>query len=111
MPGMHDTPPADAKLTTATVGNLATITQWVQSYTTRLYRVTMLDSDKVSVESVSPLAKEVPPYEGMLGDFPNWVADRVAALSIMPVPPPPIEIDDVGMRISEDTYWVIAPEG
>lgn len=71
----------------------------------------MLPSGTACVEAVSPLAKEVPPHVGELGDFPDWVSDRVAALTIMPVPPPVLEVDGVGLRISEHVYWVVAPEG
>jgi len=41
-----------------------------------------------------------------LNDTPKWVQDRVNSLSVLE-PNPLDEIDGVGSRTEENTYWVI----
>lgn len=38
---------------------------------------------------------------------PEWVADKVAALDIMPRPFPSLHVDGVGLRVSETVYWLV----
>lgn len=41
-----------------------------------------------------------------LNDTPKWVQDRINSLSVLE-PNPLDEIDGVGSRPEENTYWVI----
>lgn len=48
--------------------------------------------------------------EGMYEDssqLPVWMQERLAILCMMKVNPPQTKVEGVGMRIDEDTYWII----
>lgn len=42
--------------------------------------------------------------------LPEWLQERLAVLAIMKVEPPQHEIDGVGVRISENVFWVVADQ-
>lgn len=76
-----------------------------------VYRIVVRGSSSLTImclglESVDSLLRES--YDSF-DDLPDWVKDRLAVLSIMPIPPPRTEIDGVGMRISDRVFWVYAP--
>lgn len=39
--------------------------------------------------------------------LPVWMQERLAILCMMKVDPPQTKVEGVGMRIDEDTYWII----
>jgi len=44
-----------------------------------------------------------------MGTEPMWITDRLMALGIMEIPPPPRPIEGVGLRMSATVFWIIAP--
>lgn len=49
---------------------------------------------------------ELPDGEYSMSELPTWVRDKLAALSIMHIPPPPTDVVGIGTRISEYVFWV-----
>lgn len=48
--------------------------------------------------------------EGIYDDaskLPMWIQERVAVLSMMKVSPPQTKVEGIGMRVSEDVFWVL----
>lgn len=48
--------------------------------------------------------------EGMYADtsqLPDWMQAKLAVLALMKVDPPQTKVEDVGMRVDENTYWVV----
>lgn len=48
--------------------------------------------------------------EGIYADtsqLPDWIQGKLAVLALMRVDPPQTKVEGVGMRVDEDTYWVI----
>ncbi len=43
-------------------------------------------------------------------DLPEWLHDRLVKLMVMPLPPPPLSIEDIGQRISNNVFWVYIPK-
>lgn len=41
-------------------------------------------------------------------DLPKWVQDRLAVLMIMSAKPPTVEVEGIGRRIDENTFWLYA---
>lgn len=81
---------------------------WVPDNSAALVRVEVLEGKQVHIEAFEPLSIDLPPtgvYD--LDAVPGWVRARIAALSIMPVPPPPSPVDEVGLRVSETVFWII----
>lgn len=48
----------------------------------------------------------MPDGEYTWDELPKWVRDKLAVLSILKLPPPPMDVDGVGQRISERVFWV-----
>jgi hypothetical protein len=47
------------------------------------------------------------PVRVTLADLPAWVAQSLAVLMVLPVPPPPQPyLQGFGSRFSEDTFWL-----
>ena len=48
--------------------------------------------------------------EGIYADtsqLPDWMQGKLAVLALMKVDPPQTKVEGVGMRVDEDTYWVV----
>ena len=48
--------------------------------------------------------------EGIYADtsqLPDWIQGKLAVLALMRVDPPQTKVEGVGMRVDQDTYWVI----
>lgn len=44
--------------------------------------------------------------------LPQWVQTNIIKLQMLPSPPPMMEIDRTGMRITDNVFWVaLPPEG
>ena len=39
--------------------------------------------------------------------LPDWMQGKLAVLALMKVDPPQTKVEDVGMRVDENTYWVV----
>lgn len=57
---------------------------------------------RIGMNKVENLADGVYPYQTL----PEWMRDKLAALSILQPPPPQNDVDGVGQRISAETFWV-----
>jgi len=40
-------------------------------------------------------------------DIPQWVKERLAVLRVLPLPPPPQIVEDLGARINEYVFWIV----
>lgn len=81
---------------------------WIPHNSAALVRAEVLEGGRVHIEAFEPLSIDLPPtgvYD--LRAVPGWVRARIAALSIMPIPPPPHAVDAVGLRVSETVFWII----
>jgi len=48
--------------------------------------------------------------EGIYADtsqLPDWMQAKLAVLALLKVDPPQTKVEDVGMRVDENTYWVV----
>lgn len=75
----------------------------------KLYRV-VIQNGKVSVScfGMDLLDPQAQGEYDSVDDLPKWVQDRLAVLMITPAEPPTYEVQGVGRRIDEFTYWVYA---
>ena len=89
---------------------METVARWMPEDRGLMYRATVFTSGKVELESFDPLPVRKS-WEGVydLGGEPKWIAARIAALSILNLPPPPQPVEGVGMRINEWVFWIVAP--
>jgi hypothetical protein len=68
------------------------------SYDELSYRVRYdLDDKTVSVVCFAPKH---------LALIPDVLRDRLAVLSVLAPPPPPVDVQGIGQRIDERTFWV-----
>lgn len=58
---------------------------------------------------MSPVDSHLEGVYSSIADLPEWVREAVTVLSILPVPPPPTNVEGVGQRIGETTYWLYHP--
>lgn len=82
---------------------------WIHPYESRLYRAVLVDEKTVHISSFVSVVNDMPPTY-VLGTHPNWITERIAVLRMMDIPPPPHRIDEIGMRVDEKTFWIIAPK-
>lgn len=90
---------------------LEPLLSWLPKDNRGVMRIEMRSATQGRLDTLDMLAKGPVGERYTLGDEPLWVTDRVLALSIMPVPPPPLFVDDVGVRISQNVFWIITPKG
>ena len=89
---------------------------WTSIYTTptddnNTYRVSWNTTDHIEIMcfGMSPIASEVEGVYTTFADLPDWIRDAISVLSILEVPPPPNDVEGVGRRVAENTYWVYHP--
>lgn len=90
-----------------------------------VYRVEVLPKQRGIPDPVRQVVEEVThcrvssmdmddPYDlaGLyrVDTLPDWAQERLAVLMLTSHEPPTVEIDGVGRRINEYTYWICAPE-
>jgi hypothetical protein len=78
------------------------------SYDELSYRVRYdLDDKTVSVVCFAPkhLAL-IPDGTYSVDELPPVLRDRLAVLSVLAPPPPPVDVQGIGQRIDERTFWV-----
>ena len=76
----------------------------------KTYRVLInLDTGKVEVVclGISNVDHEAEGIYQKVEELPMWMQEKLAVLNMMEVNPPQEEVDGVGIRIDESTYWVI----
>lgn len=74
-----------------------------------VYRVVLNDETKlVHVISFGMEGVDVSPERvyNSFNDLPKWMQERVALLMMTSAEPPTNEVDGVGRRIDETTYWL-----
>ena len=57
---------------------------------------------RIGMNKVESLADGVYSYQTL----PEWMRDKLAALSILRPPPPFNDVEGVGQRVSAETFWV-----
>jgi len=83
--------------------------QWTTDFD-RLYRVVIapatgqVDVLCLGIDCVDPEAEGVYADSSLL---PTWAQERVAVLSLMKVDPPQTKVEGVGMRVDDNTFWVL----
>ena len=76
-----------------------------------VYRIELKGDRQVEVlcfglESVDT---ELEGYYDSVEALPKWVQERIALLSMIDAKPPTEEVENVGRRINQSTYWVYKP--
>jgi hypothetical protein len=75
-----------------------------------IYRIGIFpDGIKVMCFGLESIDSCLEGHYDRIDDLPNWVQERIAILSMIPVTPPTGEVEGVGRRISTYVYWVFAP--
>jgi hypothetical protein len=69
-------------------------------------RVKIYTHGKVAVYSLDSIDTEVDGYYDSVNDLPVWMQERLAILLLMSAKPPTQDVDDVGRRIDETTFWL-----
>ncbi len=73
------------------------------------YRVNIaFDTKQVTITSfgIGEVDKEVDGHYNCIDELPIWMQERLATLSMLDIPPPPNDVDEVGARIGPYLYWV-----
>ena len=75
------------------------------------YRIDVRSNGRVEVLcfGIESIDTELEGYYDSLQDLPKWVQERIALLSMLKSEPPTEDVEGVGRRISESTYWVYKP--
>jgi hypothetical protein len=73
-----------------------------------VYRVKLRDdTDNLAIISIGiDCLDGLPDGDYVWDDLPEWMRGKLAVLNILHLPPPPVSVDDVGMRVSERVFWV-----
>jgi hypothetical protein len=83
--------------------------EWTTDFD-RLYRVVIapatgkVDVLCLGIDCVDPEVEGVYANTSLL---PAWVQERLAVLSMMKVDPPQTRVEGIGMRIDDNTFWVL----
>lgn len=75
------------------------------------YRICVRSKGRIEVLcfGIESIDTELEGYYDSLQDLPKWVQERIALLSMLKSEPPTEDVEGVGRRISESTYWVYKP--
>jgi len=83
--------------------------QWTTDFD-RLYRVVIapatgkVDVLCLGIDCVDPEVEGIYANTSLL---PAWMQERVAVLSLMKVDPPQTRVEGIGMRIDDNTFWIL----
>ena len=83
--------------------------QWTSDFD-RLYRVVIAPATKevdvlcLGIDCVDPEAEGIYANSSLL---PVWVQERLAVLSLMKVDPPQTKVEGIGMRVDDNTFWIL----
>ena len=83
--------------------------QWTDDFD-RLYRVVVAPANGtvdvlcLGIDCVDPEAEGIYANTSLL---PTWMQERVAVLSLMKVDPPQTRVEGIGMRIDDNTFWIL----
>jgi hypothetical protein len=42
--------------------------------------------------------------------MPQWLQTKIIKLQLLPIPPPKIDVYNIGSRMADNAYWVVLPE-
>jgi len=86
------------------------IMRWMDKNRDRTIRAEVMDATRVVLQPFSDVCVDLlPSGDYTMGTEPMWITDRLMALGIMEIPPPPRPIEGVGLRMSATVFWIIAP--
>jgi len=83
--------------------------QWTDDFE-RLYRVVIAPANGtvdvlcLGIDCVDPEAEGIYANTSLL---PAWMQERLAVLSLMKVDPPQTRVEGIGMRIDDNTFWIL----
>lgn len=83
--------------------------KWTDDFD-RLYRIVVapatgkVDVLCLGIDCVDPEVEGIYANSSLL---PAWVQERLAVLSLMTVDPPQTKVEGVGMRVDDNTFWVL----
>jgi len=83
--------------------------QWTTDFD-RLYRVVIapatgkVDVLCLGIDCVDPEVEGIYANTSLL---PAWIQERLAVLSMMKVDPPQTRVEGIGMRIDDNTFWIL----
>jgi hypothetical protein len=87
-------------------------TRWVDDME-NVYRV-RVDPNSCDVEvaclGLENIDSEAEGIYRSADELPEWMRRKLAVLNLMKVDPPQTKVEGVGMRISEDVFWIIKGE-
>lgn len=69
-------------------------------------RVKIYTHGKVVVHSLNTIDNEIDGYYDSVNDLPVWMQERLAILSLMSAKPPTQDVEGVGRRIDDRTFWL-----
>jgi hypothetical protein len=88
----------------------AGVMYWTDKNRDRTIRAEVMDATRVVLQPFSEVCVDLlPSGDYTMGTEPMWITDRLMALGIMEIPPPPRLIEGVGLRMSATVFWIIAP--
>lgn len=61
---------------------------------------------KVSCFGMMCIDKDAEGHYDSVDELPEWMQERLATLSLLHVPPPKNDIENIGCRIGPFLYWV-----
>ena len=86
------------------------VAYWIAKAHPYQIRAEVMDDKRVVLQPFDDIWVDVlPTGDYTLGTEPMWVTDRLMALGLMEIPPPPRPIEGVGIRMSATVFWIIAP--
>lgn len=71
-----------------------------------IVRVKIYVHGKVVVHALNAIDNEVDGYYDSVNDLPVWMQERLAILLLTSAVPPTQEVDGVGRRIDDRTFWL-----
>ena len=87
-----------------------TLARWIGDNRDSMIRAEVMDDKRVVLRPFNDISVDMPPAgDYTIGTEPMWVTDRLMALGLMELPPPPRLIEGVGTRISATVFWIIVP--
>lgn len=92
------------------VDNVGEVMNWVAKDHHRTIRAEVLGTTRVVLQPFNEVCIDMlPSGDYTIGTEPMWITNRLMALGLMEIPPPPRPIDGVGIRLSATVFWIIAP--
>ena len=84
--------------------------QWGDNNFNNIYRVSIdptTGQSAVICLGLDTIDAEAEGIYANTSQLPDWMQGKLAVLALMKVDPPQTKVEDVGMRVDENTYWVV----